>query len=94
MRAIVAEQVVAECDDVIDAGGYAYFPVESVRSDLLRDAELTADDRTCPHGVQFYDLTVLGRTYARAAWQYRHPQAALAATAGRIAFWEPVELAP
>ena len=64
MKAIVDGQVVAQSNDVIECKGYQYFPRAAVRMDWLEKAEKTADDRACPHGVQFYDVVVGGTRHA------------------------------
>ena len=84
--------MIAESDDVLDAGGYLYFPPEAVRQEFLEKASVTDADRKCPHGVQFYDLVIDGRRDVRAAWSYETPRAALEKVAGRFGFWEDVKL--
>ncbi|MBC8012509.1 MAG: DUF427 domain-containing protein, partial [Methyloceanibacter sp.] len=56
MKAVLKGRVIAESDDLVEEGGYLYFPSADVRLELLEKAEKTASDRTCPHGVQFYDV--------------------------------------
>jgi uncharacterized protein (DUF427 family) len=60
--------------------------------DWLEKAEKTADDLKCPHGVQFYDVVADGRRHKRAAWSYEAPQPEMAQVAGRLRFWEDVEV--
>ena len=55
MKATWRGRVIAESAETLEVGGYAYFPREAVRMDLLQAAPLTEDDRACPHGVRFYD---------------------------------------
>ena len=73
MKAIVDGQVVAQSNDIVECKGYQYFPRAAVRMDWLEKADKTADDRACPHGVQFYDVVVDGRRHERAAWSYEAP---------------------
>jgi hypothetical protein len=54
MKAKLKERVIADSDDIVEDGGYSYFPSAAVRLDLLRKANKTVSDRACPHGVQFY----------------------------------------
>ena len=64
MKAILKDHVIAESDDIVETGGYHYFPPSAVRTEWLEKAEKTAKDLECPHGVQFYDvrpLRLLGR---------------------------------
>jgi len=93
MKASVDGQIVAESDDIVACHGYQYFPRAAVRMDWLEKAEKTADDRACPHGVQFYDVVVDGIRHKRAAWSYEAPRPQMAQVAGRFGFWEDVEVA-
>lgn len=90
MRATVGTSVIAESDDIVEAGGYRYFPRDAVRMELLHKTPRTADDLECPHAVQFYDVTVGGTTHPRAAWNYERPKASMQHTAGRFGFWQDV----
>jgi uncharacterized protein (DUF427 family) len=92
MKAVVDGQEVARSDDIIEAGGYQYFPRGAVRMDWLEKAEKTPDDLRCPHGVQFYDVVIDGRRHPRAAWSYEAPQPSMAKVANRFGFWEDVEV--
>ena len=56
MQAILNGHKVAASDDIVETGGYAYFPRDSVRMEWLEKTEKTASDLQCPHGVQFYDV--------------------------------------
>jgi uncharacterized protein (DUF427 family) len=90
MKAVVDDKVVAESDDIIERGGYQYFPSSAVRMDWLQKAPKTASDLECPHGVQFYDVVIDGVRHDRAAWSYESPRPAMAAVGGRFGFWEDV----
>ena len=99
MKAIVdgqvvadSKQVVADSKDVIECKGYRYFPGDSVRLDWLERVEKTADDRACPHGVQFYDVVIDGIRHSRNAWVYERPRPSKAETQGRVGFWRDVEI--
>lgn len=92
MKATLNDQIVADSDDIVEVGGYAYFPAAAVRTDWLEKAPKTADDRECPHGVQFYDLVVGGVRHPRAAWCYETPRPAMAPVGGRFGFWNEVEV--
>jgi len=92
MRAVLNDIVIAESDDIVTQGGYAYFPSASVRIEWLEMAERTASDRACPHGVQFYDVVIGGRRYLRAAWRYEAPRPAMSHVGGRFGFWNDVEV--
>jgi len=90
MQAVLEGSVIAESDDIVEAGGYAYFPAASVRRDLLEPAERTESDRACPHGVQFYDVVIGGARHPRAAWSYERPLPSMQRVGGRFGFWEDV----
>ena len=74
MKAVIDGRVVAQSEDIVKSKGYQYFPRAAVRLDWLEKAAKTADDRACPHGVQFYDVIVDGRRHERAAWCYEAPR--------------------
>jgi uncharacterized protein (DUF427 family) len=92
MKAIVDGEVLADSDDIIECKGYQYFPPQSVRLDRLEKAARTADDRACPHGVQFYDVIVGGKRHSRAAWSYEAPRPEMTQVGGRFGFWQDVEV--
>jgi uncharacterized protein (DUF427 family) len=92
MKAILNGRVIADSDDVIECGGYDYFPSSSVRMEWLEKAQKTDSDRACPHGVQFYDVVIDGARHERAAWSYETPRPAMRQVAGRFGFWEDVEV--
>ena len=92
MKATLNGQIVAESDDIVDLGGYAYFPEGAVRCDWLRKAPKTADDLDCPHGVQFYDVVLNGTRYGRAAWQYEAPRPEIKQVARRFGFWGDIQV--
>jgi uncharacterized protein (DUF427 family) len=92
MKAMLQHHVIAESDDIVENGGYHYFPSTSVHMEWLEKAPKTASDRACPHGVQFYDVVVDGSRHERAAWSYEAPLAAMKAVAQRFGFWKDVKV--
>ena len=90
MKATVNGRVIADSDDVVEAGGYQYFPPSAVRSEWLRKTEKTPHDLECPHGVQFYDVVIGGEVHARNAWIYESPKPVLQHIKDRVGFWEDV----
>jgi uncharacterized protein (DUF427 family) len=92
MKAILKGHVIAESNDIVECGGYQYFPRSAVRVDQLEKAEKTASDLECPHGVQFYDVIVDGKRHRRAAWSYEAPQPKMHQVADRFGFWEDVQI--
>jgi len=92
MKAVLHGHVIADSDDIVESGGYKYFPRSSVRMELLEKAPKTESDRACPHDVQFYDVVIEGRRHARAAWSYEAPRPAMQQVAHRVGFWQDVEV--
>jgi uncharacterized protein (DUF427 family) len=92
MKAILAGRTIAESGDIVESGGYQYFPLPSVRGEWLEKAEKTEADRECPHGVQFYDVVIDGERHPRAAWSYEAPRPEMEHVAGRMGFWEDVQV--
>jgi len=92
MKAILRSHVIAESEDLVECGGYHYFPRAAVRLQWLEKAPRTAEDRECPHGVQFYDVVVGGSRHERAAWCYEAPRESMKPVAGRFGFWGEVEV--
>ena len=92
MKATLNGHVIAESNDVIESGGYQYFPPGSVRTEWLEKTEKTESDRACPHGVQFYDVVINGDRHKRAAWSYEAPRPSMQQVGGRFGFWEDVEV--
>ena len=92
MKATVLGKVIADSDDTVAVRGYVYFPLASVRADLLEKAPRTVKDLECPHGVQFYDVVIDGERHPRNAWIYERPQPAMQAVTDRVGFWENVKV--
>ena len=92
MKATLNGHVIADSDNIVEAGGYQYFPPSSVRTEWLEKAAKTESDRACPHGVQFYDVLIDGERHARAAWSYEAPRPSMQHVGGRFGFWEDVQV--
>ena len=92
MKAVLEGHVVAESDEIVECGGYQYFPRATVRTEWLEKAPRTEADLECPHGVQFYDVVIDGVRHERAAWCYEAPRPAMQQVAGRFGFWEDVKV--
>ena len=93
MKAVLNGHEIAASDDIVEAGGYQYFPPSTVRMEWLEKVEKTDSDRACPHGVQFYDATIDGQRHERTAWSYERPQPKMQAVGGRFGFWKDVKVA-
>ena len=67
--------VIAESDDTVIVEGNHYFPVASVREELLRPSDTTS---VCPWKgtASYYSLEVDGQTNPDAVWYYPEPKAA------------------
>jgi uncharacterized protein (DUF427 family) len=93
MKAIWRGQVIAESDRTIEVDGYHYFPRDSVRMDLLRQAPKSGSDLACPHGVQFYDVVAEGTTQSeRSAWSYEAPRNSMRHVDHWIGFWDDIDI--
>lgn len=91
MKAIWNGQVIAESDDTVVVEGNHYFPLDSVRADVLKPS----GSRThCPWKgeASYYSLSVDGADNPDAAWYYAEPKAAAAQIRGRVAFWRGVRV--
>jgi uncharacterized protein (DUF427 family) len=93
MKAILQGRVIADSDDIVECGGYQYFPRSAVHMEWLDKAEKTDSDRACPHGVQFYDVVLDGQRHPRAAWSYEAPRPSMQQVKDRFGFWEDVQIA-
>ena len=92
MKALLNDRVVADSDDIVESGGYQYFPSSAVRMDWLEKTDKTAHDLECPHGVQFYDVVVGGKRHLRAAWSYESPRPEMEPVRDLFGFWQDVEV--
>ena len=92
MKAILNGQQIAASDDIVETGGYHYFPPGSVRTEWMEKSAKTAHDLECPHGVQFYDVVIDGVRHPRNAWVYEAPQPKMAAVRDHFGFWEDVQV--
>jgi uncharacterized protein (DUF427 family) len=92
MKATLDGHVIAESDDIVENGGYQYFPRSAVRMEWLKKTPKTESDLACPHGVQFYDVVIDGTRHSRAAWSYEAPRPAMKQVDHRLGFWEDVKV--
>jgi uncharacterized protein (DUF427 family) len=92
MKATLKGRVIAESDDIVEEGGYHYFPIFVVRMEWLQKAPKTVSDHACPHSVQFYDVVIDGKRYERATWIYEAPQPSMQHVARRFGFWDDIEV--
>ena len=92
MKATLNDHVLAESDDIVESGGYQYFPAGATHLEWLQKAPKTDSDHACPHGVQFYDVVLNGERHERNAWIYEKPQPKMQAVGGRVGFWKDVKV--
>jgi uncharacterized protein (DUF427 family) len=92
MKATWNEQLIAESEQTIEVDGYVYFPRDTVRMDIMKQAEKSGSDLECPHGVQFYDLSDSGKQSPRAAWSYEAPGERMKKVDHWIGFWRDVKV--
>jgi len=91
MKAVWNGVTVAESDDTVVGEGNHYFPIDSVRGDVLQPS---TTQTTCPWKGQasYYSLAVDDRVNQDAAWYYPEPKAEAEQIRGRVAFWKGVEV--
>ena len=89
MRAVWNGTVIAESDDTVIVEGNHYFPIDSVKRELLSDSPTTS---VCPWKgtANYYSVTVDGAKNADAVWYYTEPKEAAKEIAGHVAFWKGV----
>jgi len=93
VRAVLNGVTIADSDDIVVVEGNAYFPMDAVQSDCL--AANTDIRPTYCHwkGIAtYFDVSAGGETNAGGAWHYAAPYAQSAVIAGRIAFWNGIEI--
>jgi uncharacterized protein (DUF427 family) len=81
--------VIAESDDTVIVENNHYFPLSSVRAELLRDSDTHT---VCPWKgtASYYSLEVDGQTNVDAAWYYPEPKDAASEILDHVAFWKGV----
>ena len=91
MRAIWNDAVIAESNDTVVVEGNHYFPLDSVNESFLRPSDKTS---VCPWKgtANYFTLSVDGADNTDAAWYYASPKSAAAQIAGRVAFWQGVQV--
>ncbi len=84
--------VIAESDQTVMVEGNHYFPLDSVREDVLRSSDTHS---VCPWKgtASYYSIEVDGQTNPDSAWFYPAPKDAAAEIKDRIAFWHGVTVA-
>jgi uncharacterized protein (DUF427 family) len=82
---------IAESEHTVIVENNHYFPIASVRADVLRESPTHS---VCPWKgtASYYTLEVDGQTNVDAAWYYPAPKDAAAEIADHVAFWKGVEV--
>jgi uncharacterized protein (DUF427 family) len=90
-RAMWNGVVLAESDTYELVEGNVYFPLESVKREVLKHS---GTHTICPwKGVaSYYDVVVDGKSNKDAAWYYPEPKEAADNIRGHIAFWKGVQV--
>jgi uncharacterized protein (DUF427 family) len=91
MKAIWNGKVIAESNDIVNVEGNAYFPVDSVNKEFLKDS----DTHTVCHWkgtASYYNLEVDGKENPDAVWYYLTPSGLANSIKGRVAFWKGVHV--
>lgn len=91
MKAIWNNQVIAESDDTVVIEGNHYFPRESLQEEFLVESSHTS---VCgwKGTANYFSLSVDGQTNENAVWYYATPKDAAQEIAGRVAFWNGVQV--
>jgi len=91
MKAIWQGTVIAESQDTVVVEGNHYFPLASVKADLLEPSTHTS---VCPWKgtANYYSLKVGEQRNPNAVWYYAAPKEAARQIAGRVAFWKGVNV--
>ena len=93
MKATWNGSVIAESDDTVVVEGNHYFPLGSVRAEMLKPS---TTQTVCPWKgtASYYSIVVDGATNGDAAWYYPTPKDAAKEIADRVAFWRGVTVTP
>jgi uncharacterized protein (DUF427 family) len=83
--------VLAESDDTVIVEGNHYFPLDSVRQEVLSESQ---KHTTCPWKgeASYYNVAANGEVNPDAAWFYPEPFDAAKEIRDYVAFWHGVEV--
>ena len=83
--------VIAESEDTVVVEGNHYFPLSSVKAELLKDSPTTT---VCgwKGTANYYSLVVDGQENKDAVWTYHSPKEAASEIKDRVAFWRGVSV--
>ena len=91
MQAVWNGTVIAVSDETVVVEGNHYFPIGSVRDDVLRRS---AKHTTCAWKgtASYFTLEVDGQVNEDAAWTYPEPTPGAAQITDHVAFWRGVQI--
>lgn len=91
MKATWHDTLLALSDNTIVVEGNHYFPDDALDHEYFRESDHTS---VCPWKgtAHYYDVVVDGEVNANAAWYYPEPKVGAEQVAGRVAFWNGVEI--
>jgi uncharacterized protein (DUF427 family) len=93
VKAVWNGTVIADSTDTVVVENNHYFPLASVRRDLLEPSDTTT---VCgwKGTANYYTLNVGGERNRDAVWYYAAPKEAAKQILGRVAFWKGVRVTP
>jgi uncharacterized protein (DUF427 family) len=93
LKAVWNGTVLAESDDTVVVEGNHYFPLDSVKRELLSESDTHT---VCPWKgtASYYTIAANGQQNPDAAWYYPAPKTAAENIRGRVAFWKGVKIEP
>jgi uncharacterized protein (DUF427 family) len=83
--------IIAQSDSTTIVEGNHYFPVDSVRMELLRASD-THTSCSWKGEASYYTVRVNDEQNEDAAWYYPDPKEEAAQIKGHVAFWRGVEV--
>lgn len=91
IRAVWNGAVLAESAETVKLEGNDYFPLDSVRRELLSESSTTT---VCPWKgtAHYYTVTVDGQTNPDAVWYYPNPSSRAQQITNHVAFWKGVKI--
>jgi len=91
IRAVWNGAVLAESPETVKLEGNDYFPLDSVRHELLSDSSTTT---VCPWKgtAHYYTVTVGGQVNPDSVWYYPNPSSRAQQITNHVAFWKGVRI--
>ncbi len=91
MKASWKGVIIAESNDTVVVEGNHYFPIESLKKELVVDS---STQTVCPWKgtASYYSIIINGEENKDAVWYYKTPKEAAKQITNRVAFWKGVEI--